>query len=156
MSKEQEGGAPVSFLSVNKSLFWLFILSFSFLSFFIFFTYSSQSLSNDDILLKNSDLFSLALLAASLPFKINTRQNIDYSGVHTIYLQVYVPEGLTKTQIKAIAQKIVKDILSQEYFNSVSIDFGQYGYTEFKPSPAARKNLSSLTLKDYSFTYIFY
>ncbi len=151
MSKEQEGGAPFSSLSVSKPLFWIFILSFSFIVLLALLTQSStSSFSNQKV----ANLFPLSAQANLVSFKIINRRDVDYQGAHLIYLHVQVPEGLNQTQLKAIAQKVVKDLIKHENFYSVSIDFGKYGYTEFKPPPSLK--LSSPSLADYSFTYIFY
>lgn len=154
MSKRQEGGAPGSVLSVSKPLFWVFILSFSFFIFLSLSPLSSKKKEADQKLQQN--LFSLISLASSIPFYIAHRNNIDYQGGHNIYLVVEVPSGLTQVQLKAIAQKIVRDIIQKEECYSISVDFGKYGYVEFKPSAPSPTLSTTNNLENYSFTYIFY
>jgi hypothetical protein len=153
-SKRQEGGAPSSALSVSKPLFWIFILSFSFFIFLTLSPLSPKKKESDKKLHQN--LFSLISLASSIPFNITQRSNIDYEGIHNIYLQVDVPEGLTQSQLKAIAQKIVQDIIQKEDCYSISVDFGKYGFAEFKPFVATKPLSAVNNLENYSFTYIFY
>ncbi|HHF43269.1 MAG: hypothetical protein DRI99_08710 [Candidatus Aminicenantes bacterium] len=154
MSKKQEGGAPSSSLSISRPLFWIFILSFSFFIFLSLSPLSSKKKATDQKLRRN--LFSLLSMASSIPFYITHRNNIDHEGIHNIYLEVEVPTGLTQTQLKAIAQKIVHDIIQKEECYSISVDFGKYGYVEFKPTTPSQSLSALNNLENYSFTYIFY
>ena len=141
MSKVREGG---------RFLF-LFILFFSVA--FIFLNFQTKESARD-----SKNLFSLMDKANGIPYVINSRKNIDTPQLLRILYNIELLIYMDHTKIKALAQKIVWETISQERCHSISLDFGPYGYVDFAPFGKLLKtgDIPPQDYENYRFHYVFY
>ena len=83
---------------------------------------------------------------------------MDRSTVHRVFFKIEVLKIDNKETLMALAQKIVKELLSHEQCHGVSIDFGPFGYADFAPygNWIRSGEIPINNYKDYQFRYIFY
>ena len=84
-------------------------------------------------LFKNKEIFSHLDEAKKISYIIKSRENLDRENIHRICFQVEVLKEVDDKSFMAVAQRIVKEIISQEYCHAIRIDFGRYGYVDFAP-----------------------
>lgn len=102
--------------------------------------------------------FALARMANDIDFEITFRKNFDQDNVHRVHFKVDVLMNASQGELKAIAQKIVKDTIEKERCHSIAIDFGIFGYVDFAPYGNWLKagEIPIDDYKDYQFKYLFF
>jgi len=137
-------------------MIFLFFLVFSF-SILVSISPERSGINEQIPDLKNESLFSLAENARGMSYTIQDRERLDRNGLHQEYFQIDMPEGASQKELKAIAQKIVKDTIDHKECHCIVIDFGIYGYVDFAPYGNWVKagDIPLDDYKNYDFRYVF-
>jgi hypothetical protein len=120
------------YLYVSKPLLINFFLVLIFLTLIFLLSFNTRP-TKTSCLFKNKEIFSDLDKAKEIFFTIKLRESLDRGSVHRLYFQVEVPKEIDDKSLMAVAQRIVKETISQEYFHAIRIDFGRYGYVDFAP-----------------------
>lgn len=136
-------------------MYFLLALVFLFLI-FLFFPNKKSDRSKD--VEGSSVSFALARMANDVDFEILFRKNFDQDNVHRVHFRVDVTKNVSQGELKAIAQKIVKDTIEKERCHSIAIDFGIFGYADFAPYGNWLKagEIPIDDYKNYRFKYLFF
>lgn len=145
-----------SFLSLPHPVSVFLILSFI-LSALIFIP--SMIFNGDKLAFKiqEHNLFTHIKKAENIAYSILSRKNLDRNGNYSIYLKIETTEQLSKEELVALTQKIVKEVIDRERCYSISLDFGEYGYADFIPENTLTKlsNYSEIDYNTYQLKYVF-
>jgi hypothetical protein len=76
--------------------------------------------------------FPLAEKASDIPYEIQSRNWTD-SPIHSVLYQVKISAPFSELRMCAVAQKIVKETITQEWCHRIAIDFPGKGYVDFAP-----------------------
>jgi hypothetical protein len=120
------------YLYVSKPLLINFFLALIFLALIFLLSFNGGSAKTSS-LFKNKEIFSDLDKAKEISFTIKLRESLDRGNVHRLYFQVEVPKETDDKNLMAVAQRIVKETISQEYCHGIRVNFGRYGYVDFAP-----------------------
>lgn len=120
------------YLYVSKPLLINFFLVLIFLTLIFLLPFNTGSTKTSS-LFKNKEIFSDLDKAKEIFFTVKLRESLDRGSIHRLYFQVEVPKEIDDKSLMAVAQRIVKETISQEYWHAIRIDFGRFGYVDFAP-----------------------
>ena len=142
MSKKQEGGVLTSSGKRKRmqekgpfpKKLWIKAV-FLLIIFFILLTAFEYNKPGEKILshsiLKNK--LAMSDLGENIKFSILIRKNMDSGRIRRIYFRVKLNEKGNTEKYKAVAHKIIRDVLEYEKCHGISIDFGPLGQVDFAP-----------------------
>ena len=123
-------------LSIANPLFRNFFLIAALLILIFFISSNSNETRNiaySSNIFENKTIFSHLDKADKIPYVIKSRKYFDRGDIHFVYFQIELLGDVGRENLSAVAQKVVKRVISQEYCHYIKIDFGQYGYVDFAP-----------------------
>jgi hypothetical protein len=142
MSKKQEGGVITSSGKWKRmqekgpfpQTLWINAV-FLLIIFFILLTAFECNKPGEENLSRSILQHKLAMsdMGEKIEFSILIRKNIDSGRIRRIYFRVKLNEKGNPEKCKAVAHKIIRDVLEYEKCHGISIDFGPLGQVDFAP-----------------------
>ena len=142
MSKTHEGGVlsrsgiseeghekpsfPKKFWFQAVLLLFIFIVLLSLLCIFLPDNNNSQWFSLQSKL-------PLSEMGENIGYSVLIRKNMNSGRVRRVYFRVILTENSNIKKYKAVAQKIIRDVLFYEQCHGIMVDFGPVGQVDFAP-----------------------